>query len=1092
MPKLYFLRGAIGDPSLIEERKEAINRLLRGTYTEGQLEKLKGHDVFSFRLSKKARLLFAIHPIGGASRLVVLDYLPTHDYEGSRFLQSSLLKRYLSQQEHSETPIVFEETIDRPVQAIGGDETQEIDWQVMDYHNQKLIELNIEQQAVMQVRLPALISGAAGSGKSCVALSLLSSWCERPCVASDMRDDDALLAPIVYVSQSRPLVDSMHRSWMDLPLSSERAEVVLFLTYEDLLRRELSADTTSKPLQIIGRDEFGMWYRDFTAKKRQVAKASGKKYVLPDEESAYQEFRILSGCSSQKDYLCLGQRESLVSPKNRDERGMTYAIYQAYLAHLNAAGEIDPGFHSFTPRNKYWRIVVDEAQDFSPLQLIQLGDLAHGSAVFCMDGHQSIHDRRTPRAFVLKHFKISDNSHIQLNLTHRCPERIVTVANQVILLKTRLQGGTGDQYAQTRIDRAPNEGGLGHLFLIAPDQMRDNTWLNAQIGQAHCAIVTTHEHLEAARIFFPTPLVFTPETIKGLEFPVVVAYKLYEPTLFRAANARLQELVGQKEPQHRPKQGCGDERFAPGLSQIYTAYTRAQNVLVVSEENNNINQILLVPLRVSGLAEREAPSEACFQHETFAQDWNQQVINLLSVGNEGLAKTIYISKLKGTEATFDDLVEQRRVSATLKPKPEAPPASAATPVLGTNTFRKPLTALNVSLPPAESVATSSPLPPSPEQSRALIKQRQIAKGVLGLVENFSVRRLEVVMKLSDDRDGSDVWLTIHEKADGTKFCLADLLEDEDKRKAINCCLVNNTKILINKMPYESILKRIKDPAVKTDIEILMQIRRMGRKMQTQIMAAAIGTTVVSLMNYAVYLDDVKSIQLLHQMGADVNKLGGDHETLAFNAALMGRAGVIAALAACGSCLDTPTDGCTPTFIAAQLGFPLVIAALAAGRANLDAPNDDGATPACIAAQNGYPDVITALAAGGADLDRPMPCGATPASIAAQNGHSRVIAALKAAGATIDEPNIDGETPVCIAAYNGQADVIPALAAFRANLGRLMPGGETPARNEHARAITALRAAFSPSRLSFFSQRADGTRAGTTPDIKFLKNREFSA
>ncbi len=1093
MPKLYFLRGAIGAPSLIQAHKEAINSLLRGTYTDSQLEKLKGHDVFSFRLSKKKRLLFAMHPIGGALRLVVLDYLPTHKYERSRFLQSSVLKRYLNQPEHSETSIVFEETSERPVLPVGDDETQEIDWQVMDYHNQKLIELSLEQQAVMQVRLPALISGGAGSGKSCAALSLLSSWCSRRCVARDMRDDGDL-APIVYVSQSKALVDSMHRSWMELPLSGERAEGVLFLTYDELLHRELREDTTSPLLKFVGRPEFTSWYQFVTTGRKRETKAKQQDFTFLDEESAYQEFRILSGCSSQKDYLSLGKRESLLSPEDPREKEMTYAIYQAYLKHLKDVGQIQPAFHSFTPKNHYSMVVVDEAQDFSHLQLIQLGRLAHGSAVFCMDGHQSIHDRRTPRAFVLKQFEIKGESHIQLNLTHRCPEQIVTVANQVLLLKHKLQGGTGDQYAPTRIDRAPSDGGLGHVFLIEPDQVRDNAWLNTQIGQSHCAIVTTPKHLEAARSLFETPLVFTPETIKGLEFPVVVAYKLYKPTLFREANARLQELVVQKEPQHRPKQGCGDERFAPGLSQIYTAYTRAQCVLVVSEENNKINEILLVPLR--GLAEREAPSEACLQHETFAQDWNKRVIELLDMGNKALALTLFISKLEGTEATFDALVEQRRVPATLKPKPESPPpqASAATPVLGTNTFRKLLTALNVSPPPVKSVATSSSSPPSPDQSRAVTKQRQIAKGVLGLVENFRRGQLGVVMNFSDD-GGKDVWLASYDHKDGTKFCLADLLNDKTKSDVLMCCLVNNTDLLINKMPYEAILKCITNDVVRSDIHILMKFRTMVKKVQKLMIAANIVSTAVSIVDCAVNLDDVRSIHILHRMGADLNKPGkNDDVTPIFNAVLMGYAGVITALGDCGACLDTLTGGITPTFVAAQQGCAAAIVALTAGRADLNVPNRDGATPACIAAQNGHayaivaltagranlntPNldgatpaciaaynghayVITALKAGGADLDRPMPTGATPAYIAAQNGHARVIVALAAGGANLNLQNKDGATPACIAAQNGHAHVITALYAGGADLNTQDIDGATPAciaaQNGHAHVITALNA-----------------------------------
>ena len=98
MPNLYYLRGALGEAHLLKEHSESIQALLSGAYGKHNLERLQGHDVYSYRLNERARLLFAIHDFGTGPSLLILDYLPTHDYHKSRFLRSGVLKNYLSAQ----------------------------------------------------------------------------------------------------------------------------------------------------------------------------------------------------------------------------------------------------------------------------------------------------------------------------------------------------------------------------------------------------------------------------------------------------------------------------------------------------------------------------------------------------------------------------------------------------------------------------------------------------------------------------------------------------------------------------------------------------------------------------------------------------------------------------------------------------------------------------------------------------------------------------------------------------------------------------------------------------------------------------------
>src|SRR5471032_2500391 len=91
--KLSYLRGAVGLKELIEEHEPTIRKILRGDYSGHDLERLYKHNVWSLRLNKKARFLFTVVD----NHLVVLEYLPNHNYHTSHFLRSGVLNCFLMQ-----------------------------------------------------------------------------------------------------------------------------------------------------------------------------------------------------------------------------------------------------------------------------------------------------------------------------------------------------------------------------------------------------------------------------------------------------------------------------------------------------------------------------------------------------------------------------------------------------------------------------------------------------------------------------------------------------------------------------------------------------------------------------------------------------------------------------------------------------------------------------------------------------------------------------------------------------------------------------------------------------------------------------------
>ncbi|KTC66667.1 hypothetical protein Lbir_3216, partial [Legionella birminghamensis] len=90
-------------------------------------------------------------------------------------------------------------------------------------YNQNFIRLNSEQAKVLQVNLPALVSGPPGSGKSCVAISLIQQVLSRLSQEPDAR--------ILYVTQSPELIEAMEKIWAEISLPEALKRRVEFKTY---------------------------------------------------------------------------------------------------------------------------------------------------------------------------------------------------------------------------------------------------------------------------------------------------------------------------------------------------------------------------------------------------------------------------------------------------------------------------------------------------------------------------------------------------------------------------------------------------------------------------------------------------------------------------------------------------------------------------------------------------------------------------------------------------------------------------------------------------------------------------------------------
>ncbi|WP_193392313.1 DNA/RNA helicase domain-containing protein, partial [Legionella erythra] len=595
MQKVLYWQDVLGNSEDLNQYQGIISKLLNGDYKEADLEKLAGHNVYSVRVNKSDRLLFSTVTVKGKSCLLLLDVVLNHDYHKSRFLKPQVLRQFLEQnvlKALAKEELAFVKADALPplwANPKSKEEEETIEYQKVTFYNQTFITLSDAQEKALKTQLPAVISGAAGSGKSCVALAILEQAVTQFIYAPEK--------PLLYITQSANLAQTLQRMWEQLPASqTEAGKQVQFLTYQQFIEQQ-AKELKDKKAQ--DKASFMTWLNHYIGSYNNKAKAAKKilakefQDFLKNTESIYQAFRYLSGFLPENPQGISARHDQFKNDHERQWLIEAYANYKKSHDDEKNTG-FNPEFHTLKQQDLYDLIVVDEAQDLSGLQLKNLRRAAqNGQIAYCMDSNQSLIDPVSQRPLLVS----EGANHIELPVTYRCPGHVVKVANAILDLKQRVTGGLADKLEYSRIilsDEQINNPGI--VEWIEPNELNKHPHLKQLAQTTQFAVVTLPQFKEKAKELFGTPLVFTPEEIKGLEYPHIVLYRLFDDPVFGKANKIITPITTKTEP-HRAKAGQGDESFAPPFNQVFTACTRPTESLTFVEDssanrlNNSAHQL---------------------------------------------------------------------------------------------------------------------------------------------------------------------------------------------------------------------------------------------------------------------------------------------------------------------------------------------------------------------------------------------------------------------------------------------------------------------------------------------------------------------
>ncbi len=525
-----------------------------------------GDNLYRARLNRSDRLLLAFFSYTGERYAVVLEYLPSHNYEGSRFLR------------HGVT--VDEDKL--PVLELPPEELPELTY-VNPKHPRinlldKVISFDESQQNVFSLKPPLIIIGSAGSGKTALTLEKLK----------------ACQGDVLYVTLSPYLVKNSHDLYYAHQYNNPH-QTVDFFSFQEFL--ESIQMPYGKPVAFR---DFAQWF------------ARLPRPGIKDAHKLFEEFHgvltgpsVNSACLNREEYLNLGIKQSIFPD---DERPLVYDIFSRYLDFLQQEKRYDTNIlsHSYLGRvtQRYDCVVVDEVQDFTNIQLFLILKSLRNPSQFllCGDSHQIVHPNffswSKLKSLFYTYGEWGDADLIRiLRTNYRNSPQITQLANQILLLKNA-RFGSVDRESNYLVESNQQVQGRV-LFLQDKENIRRELDSKTRASIRFAVIVMHSEQKEEASRYFRTPLVFSIQEAKGLEYENIILYNFLssESRRFREISNGVRHEDLQQELKYARAKDKTDkslETYKFYINALYVALTRAVRNLywVESEPKQHLLELL--------------------------------------------------------------------------------------------------------------------------------------------------------------------------------------------------------------------------------------------------------------------------------------------------------------------------------------------------------------------------------------------------------------------------------------------------------------------------------------------------------------------
>lgn len=570
---LRYWKGVVIPEELAGQCQSEIEQLKAGHLKSLCFEKLNisNEILYSVRVNISDRLILTEQN----GILIVLDFIQNHDYEGNKFLKNKNIKHYLEHKLGLSSAV-----IDTEFSRISEEELTQIHARLqkdnqektfIELHGDKWVELTETQSIPTYSKMPMMVFGPGGSGKSTIALSILL---ER--YLSNQRCSEEL--PCLYLSQSDILVDEMKKQFKHMqPHHEESFSHIQFKTIQQLCIELFKIS----PEQLVSFEHFKSCWQNHLKPKKNIAQSNSlwKDLIDKETEEIFEEMAILASCGDGE-YLQLGQRESLFPPPYRPLIIDVYDKYQKLLRDSQLLS-IDLLNHSFESP-AFSIILLDEAQNLPPVLAQLISRLAYQQQIAFFSGEQQVIHRKINNYARIKSYFHTQGitlSEYHLTKTHRCSHQVAQFTNQLMQLKRQVVGGTSLKGELTELSAFHLEHNSIIRWIQASD-IRDMCY-ELQFESADFAIVTLDPYVEEIRTILPKAVIFTVAEAQGLGFKNLMVYKVLANELYEVIFSGLSN----KDTKNRGLRAQLNRKYTQDFDLFITAVMRAEGNLTIVQDS---------------------------------------------------------------------------------------------------------------------------------------------------------------------------------------------------------------------------------------------------------------------------------------------------------------------------------------------------------------------------------------------------------------------------------------------------------------------------------------------------------------------------
>lgn len=552
------------DPRHVTRQYEKVLEQLRqGDFRSAEVKKLPDAGIYRAKLDDKNRLLFKLAEHGGNAYLLILEVVRNHDYAKARFLNGG-----------SYTDDDFE-----PVASPAGEPPADR----LTYVNSaspalhvldKPLSFDDAQATIFGTPLPLIVIGSAGSGKTALTLEKLKT----------------LPGHGLYLTRSSYLVENARSLYFANRYASEGQEID-FLSLSELV------ETIDVPR---GREasyaDFASWY----GRMRGIFRLKEPHKIYEEIKGVITGTPVSSPWLTEAEYVDLGVRQSIFLG---EERRTVFRVFERWLEHLKQSGLYDANVVAWERRGRaaevYDFLVIDEVQDITNVELrLALATLREKRQfLLCGDSNQIVH----PNLFSWSRVKSLfygdeaegretsplDRIHI-LKANYRNTRAVTALANRLLLVKQR-RFGSIDRESNYLVENVNGAEGRVDLVADTPD-LRAEIDSKTRRSTRYAVVVLRDEDKAEARAAFSTPLVFSVQEAKGLEYENVILFNMVSAARreFRECTEGVapEELAGDLVyARARDKTDKSLDAYKFYVNALYVAMTRAVKSVMVIESD---------------------------------------------------------------------------------------------------------------------------------------------------------------------------------------------------------------------------------------------------------------------------------------------------------------------------------------------------------------------------------------------------------------------------------------------------------------------------------------------------------------------------